>query len=473
MRKTIDEFRKFDPIPKVSLDKVKKAAHMQSNAGHFVSEENLPSVVYHFEEKLRAFQHKQKTKAQEWFHELQNTARTQLNKSNVEHVKNELLSITENSKKLNLNATETTLSQMHEDFKVNKQNFIDFKKIHNRSLLPVHSENVINQYLVLLGLFILEVILNYKMLKGGGATDRDAAISISLAQTTVNIVSCFILGKGLIGRIIFSEELLKKISFALIFVVHIFAIILVNANMGIFRDHIVRSAQSESLKIGAEALLTNWQWAPWDQMARIDVTAALIIGVGLILAMIAYIDGFLSDDPYPGYGKAYRSANSIKKDITKKIKEINDEYHNSINACKKRAKEFRQLGKDGIEKWSLAINSIEQVWVDYKNLLTHLNETFKRILDLYVSTYNIYHKSAKINLKKISLLPDAEYKLDLIFSDVKEFYMDDNKRQKSEKEYQKNFERDFDKLEKEIEISNNKILDRLSKISAKFPCQLS
>ena len=90
-----------------------------------------------------------------------------------------------------------------------------------------------------------------------------------------------------------------------------------------------------------------------------------------------------------------------------------------------------------------------------------------------MSTYNIYHKSAKINLKKISLLPDAEYKLDLIFSDVKEFYMDDNKRQKSEKEYQKNFERDFDKLEKEIEISNNKILDRLSKISAKFPCQLS
>lgn len=473
MQKTIDGFRKFDPIPKVSLDKVKKAAHMQSNAGHFVSEENLPSVVYHFEEKLRTFQHKQKTKAQEWFHELQNTARTQLNKSNVEHVKNELLTITENSKKLNLNETETTLTQMHDDFKVNKQNFIDFKKIHNRSLLPVHSDNVMKQYLVLLGLFILEVILNYKMLKGGGATDRDAAISISLAQTTVNIVSCFILGKGLIGRIIFSEELLKRISFCLIFLFHIFVITLVNANMGIFRDHIVKSAQGESLKIEAGALLTNWEWAPWDQIAHIDVTAALVIGVGLILAMIAYLDGFLSDDPYPGYGKVYRSANSIKKDITKKIKEINIEYQNSINAYKKRAKEFRQNGKDGIEKWSLATNSIEQVWVDYKNLLTHLDETFKRILDIYVSTYNIYHKSQKITLKKINLLPDAEYKLDVIFSDAKEFYMDDNKRQKLEKEYQKDFERDFDKLEKEIETANNKILERLSKIPTKFPCQLS
>lgn len=473
MRKTIDGFRKFDQTPKVSLDKVKNAAHMQSNAGHFVSEENLPSVVYHFEEKLRTFQHKQKTKAQEWFHELQNTARTQLNRSNVEHVKNELLTITENSKKLNLNEAETSLMQMHDDFKVNKQNFIDFKKIHNRSLLPVHSDNVMKQYLVLLGLFILEVILNYKMLKGGGATDRDAAISISLAQTTVNIVSCFILGKGLIGRIIFSEELLKKISFCLIFVFHIFVIALVNMNMGIFRDHIVKSAQGESLKIEAGALVTNWKWAPWDQIAHIDVTAALVIGVGLILAMIAYLDGFLSDDPYPGYGKVYRTANSIKKDITKKIKEINVEYQNSINAYKKRAKDFRQNGKDGIEKWSLAANSIEQVWVDYKNLLTHLDETFKRILDIYVSTYNIYHKSQKITLKKIKLLPDAEYKLDVIFSDAKEFYMDDNKRQKLEKEYQKDFERDFDKLEKEIEISNNKLLERLSKMPAKFPCQLS
>jgi len=181
----------------------------------------------------------------------------------------------------------------------------------------------------------------------------------------------------------------------------------------------------------------------------------------------------LSDDPYPGYGKAYRTANSIKKDITKKIKEINVEYQNSINAYKKRAKEFRQYGKDGIEKWSLAVNSIEQVWVDYKNLLTHLDATFKRILDVYVSTYNIYHKSQKISLKKIKLLPDTEFKLDVIFSDAKEFYMDDNKRQKLEKEYQKNFERDFDKLEKEIETTNNKILERLSKIPTKFPCQLS
>ncbi len=472
MRKTIDGFRKFDEPPVISQDKIKKEAHKQSNAGHFISEENLPAVVYHYEEKLRKFQQKQKIKAQEYFHELQNTARSQVNKSNVEHVKTELLSTTENSSKLNLNEAESSLSQLYDDFKVNKQNFLDFKKIHNRALLPINAEGAITHLIVLLGLFILEFILNFMMLKGGGATDRDAAISISIAQTTINIVSCLILGRGLIGRIIFSEEIIKKVTFAITFIFHIYIIVLINANMGIFRDHIVRSAQSETL-IETGALLTNWEWSPWAQIGGIDVTAALVIGVGLILAIVSYIDGFLSDDPYPGYGKAYRSANSIKNKINKKIKKLNLDFHEAIKLTKDKAKSLRQSGKDGIAKWSLAINSIEQVWVDYKNLLAHLDEEFKRVLDLYVATYNIYHSSKKISLKKIKLLPESEYKLDVIFSDIKVDYMDDIKREKKETELQKIFEKEFNKIESDIEINNKKILERISKLSAKFPCQLS
>lgn len=469
---TIDGFRKFDQISTISQDKIKKEARKQSTAGHFISEENLPSVVYHYEEKLRSFQQRQKIKAQKYFHLLQNTARTQLNKSNVEHVKTELLSNTENSSKLNLNEAEASLAQLHEDFKVNKQNFLDFKKIHDRPLIPINADGAITHYLVLLALFVVEFILNLMMLKSGGATDRDAAISISLAQTTINIASCFILGRGLIGRIIFTEEIIKKFSFALTFLFHLYIIILINANMGIFRDHIVRIARSDSL-IETGELLTNWQWSPWAKIGEIDVTAALVIGVGIILAMVSYIDGFLSDDPYPGYGKAYRSANSIKNKITKKIKSLNLNYHDAIKSTKNKAKALRQNGKDGIEKWSLAINSIEQVWVDYKNLLTHLDQEFKRILDLYVATYNIYHNSKKISLKKIKLLPDSEHKLDVIFSDIKIDYMDDTRRKREERELQKDFEKNFNKIESEIEINNKKILERISKLPVKFPCQLT
>ena len=54
-----------------------------------------------------------------------------------------------------------------------------------------------------------------------------------------------------------------------------------------------------------------------------------VIGVGIIFAVLAYIDGYISDDPYPGYGDVYRAALTEKRTIENRIHHIHDRWHSN------------------------------------------------------------------------------------------------------------------------------------------------
>ena len=290
------EHRKFESIPETAHKNIEKHAKTDGNLGAEINPSNLPTVIYETEKTLRKYHHRQYVKAQEYFHELQQTADNSNSESDLHNIKLSLLSVIHNSKTLNLDKEEANLKELHHEFLIKKTNYLDFKKYHSRPLLPVNSDGNSLQWIVLIVLFILECVINFSMMFSGGAVTRNEALAVGISQAGINIVTCYIVGRMVIGRMLFAEELAQKISYSIVLLIHVFIVVLLNANMGLFRNAIVKSQSGDTLS--TEQLLQHWSWSPWDRISSLDVTAVLVIGVGIVLALVSYIDGYFSDDPF-------------------------------------------------------------------------------------------------------------------------------------------------------------------------------
>jgi hypothetical protein len=449
--------KKFDSIPNFSHKDIEKAAKTEASLGLDISADNLPQIIYKAEKLLQNYHHSQYIKAQEYFHQLQLDADTNLAKSDVSIKESKVYSELHSSKNFNLDKEEIELRELHDEFEVKKKNFLDFKKHHGRPLLPINSDGNLFQWLVLTSLFVIESIVNYSMMYSGGAVTKDQAMSIGISQAAVNIASCYMVGRLLLGRIIHAENQIKVVFLSLFLSVHMFIIVLLNANMGIFRDTVVKK-QSEEI-LGDGGILSHWDWAPWDKISALDVTAVLIIAVGIVLAVVSYIDGYFADDPYPGYGAAYRTLMKIKTRVSKKTIALREAWLQSQANVKDIISRARKEGNQEIDLWSTAINDMEQVGEDYKKLLEHLDKEFVSLVNLYETTYNKFRNDKKINLKSAKLLNSDDYALSKVFKDVKDYFMDDTQRLAKTASYKKTFAKDFEVFEKKlISIGTEKLM---------------
>lgn len=453
------EHRKFESIPETAHKDIEKHAKTDGNLGAEINPSNLPKVIYETEKTLRKYHHRQYTKAQVYFHELQQTAANSNSESDLHNIKLSLLTVIHN---FNLDKEEASLRELHHEFLIKKTNYLDFKKYHSRPLLPVNSDGNSLQWIVLVVLFILECVINFSMMFSGGAVTRNEALAVGISQAGINIVTCYIVGRMVTGRMLFAEELAQKISYSIVLLIHAFIVVLLNANMGLFRNAIVKSQSGDTLS--TEQLLQHWSWSPWDRISSLDVTAVLVIGVGIVLALVSYIDGYFSDDPYPGYGRVYRSLMDVKKRVSAKTMGIKDKWNNVIKNYKEASLSARENGISAIDRWSKSINDIEQVAEDYKELLKHLDKEYRNVINIYETTYNRFHKDAKIDLKSTTLLTLQDYDLDMVFKDVKDYFKNDTQRL-NEAELKKNkFILEFEKIELEIDKINDKKIDKLNSL---------
>ncbi|CAN6135325.1 hypothetical protein MCETRH20_01626 [Methylophilaceae bacterium] len=460
------EHKKFDSIPKFPHKDIETSARAEANIELDVNVDNLPKVIYKAEQALQNFHHAQYIKAQEYFHQLQSNADINLAKSDVSLKESKVHSELHSTKNFNLDKEEIELRELHNEFELKKKNFLDFKKHHSLALLPVNSDGNLFQWLVLISLFIIESIVNYSMMMSGDSVTRNQAMSIGISQAAVNIISCYMIGRLLMGRIIHAENQFSRVSLSLFLLLHMFIIVLLNANMGIFRDAIVKAQSSETL--GDSGILSHWEWSPWDKVSTLDVTAVLIISVGIVLAVVSYIDGYFADDPYPGYGAIYRSLIKIKSKVSQKTMALREAWLQSQMQIKEIISKTKKEGVQEIDLWSTAINDMEQVSEDYKKLLEHLDKEFTSLVNLYETTYNKFRNDKKINLKSAKLLNSDDYDLVKVFRDVKDYLIDDTTRLDKAGAYKKTFAKDFEVFEKELtKIS----ADKFSRIEALGECR--
>jgi hypothetical protein len=468
------EHKKFDPIPKIDLDKIEKHGKTDGNLATGIEEDNLPATLLKEKNKLLHYKHEQYLKAQGYFHDMQTHINNYYDDFNSDSISINLHK--QIDQEVNFDQEETFLSKIYDNFNLKKENYLNFRKLNGISYLPKNSDPIENRkkFYFLIILFIFEFLLNLGMLHAGGSTELSAAFTISIAQSVVNVLSCYLAGKMLLGHIQFGTNNVKKISLSILGILHAYIILILNVNMGIFRQAIDDQPTGADALLNAKALFSEFRFNPWDQISHdFNTISIFVIGVGIIFAVLAYLDGYISDDPYPGYGDVYRAALTEKRSIENRIHYIHDRWHSSKKSASSHLEKFKDKGLSSITAWSNAINNIEQIWEDYKSILVELDKKFKTICDIYIGSYNKFHSDKKNHkLAKITLLEKDDYNLSVIFRDVSNFYMDDQTRGKKTKIMKESFINQINKISSNLTSQGKQNDLRLQKFSQSFKCQL-
>ncbi|MDC0423342.1 hypothetical protein OAL85_03585 [Methylophilaceae bacterium] len=467
-------FYKFDTLPEIDSDHLINAGNSDGKMGREVSEGSLPAVINTETESLEKYHVTQYNKAQKWFTQFQNKADLAIADTNISvisvQLKNESVS-SEFATRI-LHSSENKIKSLHSSFLEAKKNYHQFKNEHSLSLLPQNADpkEIKTQYKIFFGIVILELVINIFVLFQGEALSLPSAVVLSVLQVAVNIGSCFFAGIYLFGRVKFAKGM-SRIILGTIAILHGYLIFVLNANMGLTRDVIQQKAGIAGILNPGE-IAAAWQMNPWPALATLQVESVFVIGLGILFAVIAYVDGTKSDDLYPHYGAVYRKPLALKRLVDDHISQLLDSWAQIEANLNKDISNIASKAKNSIKNWSKECNKVEQVWDDYNEVLKNIDKHHKRIHKFYLSEYNRNNVGNNITIDQPSILSEEDTNLEKLFSDVHDYKFKDTVRLEKTEQMHTKFSKEFKILQKEITEESAKLTNRIKDIAKLFPCEM-
>jgi len=461
----------FKQPHKVNLRDIESQAKKDAFSTNEINSD--PVVLSELKRKFREYWNSQYSKAQDELHRLESIVDNCLNNIKVSLLKANLESDSHAYMKFSPEQFEFDLEQAHDQFKQRKDNLETFRKVHQRHLLPIRIENQHYNFIVLGILFFIEVFINWELfvqLTGSTTEGRLVAITLSLSQTFINIVTCFLAGRYLFGRVVHFEPFNKKIISLTTILFHAFFIIWLNLAVGMYRAIITSAGNSGQLI--TNDILSSCLW-PFAHISTFDMPSVLVAGVGIVLALLSYIDGYFSDDPYPHYGVIYREFKKTKDKGTA----INHLYQSRWNEAIREYKDYKNLthneGHTNIKNWSAASNDMQKIAIDYEAIVKGMNKDYLQAIKTYESSFNSFsrNKDKKIKLTQEEVFDKNEQSADKTFSDVSEKFIKDGDRAKRFHSLIDNFDREYKKEVEILDVHNKKIDAQLEQIRKKYVFQ--
>ena len=124
-----------------------------------------------------------------------------------------------------------------------------------------------------------------------------------------------------------------------------------------------------------------------------DFNSGLLMILGLLFALIGLLDGFLADDPYPGYGKKVRNYQSPRKKIFKEIQDLAKSINGFLGLALQNIKEER-IKADSAKDIKLAIiEKLEDIFTQRNGQI----ETYETKANFALKKYRDTNKQARNN----------------------------------------------------------------------------
>jgi len=355
------------------------------------------------------------------------------------------------SKFLNFNCENhrNSIKSSFDDFRTREKNYIEFQRQHNRILEPVRPDHKKIGWLIVLGLFIVEVLANYALFQQVTGSNTSAgkmeALVLSSAQSFVNVVSGFMVGSLLWPKILFGRNISIKILSSMLSVLHGFIIVWMNLAIGLWRGILIYNSTHEKQLSMARAL------NPFEnfQFFNGDMPSILVSLVGLVFALIAYFDGWFSDDPYPQYGNRFREQRDAKVRLDTSKKKLFTLWEELCQFYDDTIAESLEKSLSTLSNWSKSVNRIEKEFVDYKAFVKGLEKNYNAAKHTYESSFNKANPDQKKKMKfPASDLLFTKDELDpfVVFGDAKYYHLVDAERVKEFKKKKADYNSNFEKL---------------------------
>lgn len=233
-------------------------------------------------------------------------------------------------------------------------------------------------------LLLIETVLNGSFLAKGSELGLLGGTTEAFAFAVLNVLGSFLFGRlgmpqlihrGVFHKLLGLVSLLAWLAFALA----------LNLALAHYRE-----VSGQILAEGGNAVITRLRE---DPAGLVDVKSWLFFGIGFFFSVVAFIDGYATVDPYPGFGDLQRRLDaahdayiSRKQDLIDRLLEVRDEYIQTLEDANRdlsvRRAEFDQI---------LATRSrLVRLFDAHQG---HLQQTLNALLALYRETNRRARKS--------------------------------------------------------------------------------
>jgi len=165
---------------------------------------------------------------------------------------------------------------------------------------------------VMLGLFLLETILNSFFLAEGTMGGAIAAYAIAAGISVVTMAASFAIGHFSFPFMRHRNIGVKAVGF-LMFIALMAVVLVFCIGIAHFRTAV---ESGMDLREGAMAAFNVVTTKPW---AFSDILSAVLVMLSFVFCVCAMIDGYKMDDPYPQYGKRSRRRDAAEQQYNRKV----------------------------------------------------------------------------------------------------------------------------------------------------------
>lgn len=239
---------------------------------------------------------------------------------------------------------------------------------------------------IILLAFLIEAFANATFLAQGSEFGLFGGFMEAIIFAAINIGVAWLVGRKVIPMLV-HKSVFKKVIGGVLFLAWLPALCLFNVALAHYRDALGGDNPEQAAKLVIQTLATN-------PFAISDFKSGIMIGMGCLLGIVALMDGFKMDDPYPKYGhlhkkraQAFTRYANLKHDLLEKFKDTRDEAVDGLTELK------RDLVKKREEHDRIIANrrNLLATFEAHQNYLESCGQT---LLNFYRTQNMTYRKSA-------------------------------------------------------------------------------
>ncbi len=364
-----------------------------------------------------------------------------------------------------------SLSNLKSSYDTQDRELRNFKLANNltrdpRSLTTI---KIIAAFLLIIGLFALEVKVNTTLLAPAMEGGEGEGQSISAAVAALNVFVSFIAGYFVLKNFHSVVTLRRRISQLGLFI-YSFFIIYLNICLGAFRA--IAENKGKAIAWGQTevkvAEIADYGSALFPWTVNWGFNAAVLTFVGILFAILSLLDGYFFNDPYPGYGSLGKDRNENKNEINRIRQHLATEVNGIFKNETKKTGDYRDLliSKD-LTEWSKNITVLENIFSAYRRFAKKIDDDLDHVIGEYRSKNNMFRKTGepeywkdengKIKTRYYNF-PASKIDPEEVFIDTALLYLNKEKIQDQMKNYQ-------EKISEESNQYLNKLTDYHTEIN--------
>lgn len=381
-----------------------------------------------------------------------------------------------------LTTAESKLSNLKDAYQTQDNEVRNFRLENklNREPKSLTMVNIFVGILVIAILFVIELKVNGNLLAPAMASGQREGMAIAAAVAGLNVFVSFAVGFYALKNFHHVQSTRRNISKIGLSIYLIF-IVYLNWALGAYRAiHEATGANLIDLITGTENTETTIQGSallPWT--VDLTFTSLILVFVGIGFAFASLIDGYLFNDPYPGYGSVGKDRNENKKEINRIREHLSSEIRSILNNETRKTGENRDLIISNVlrKDWIPSITSLENTFEGYRRFSEQLSDALDHTIGEYRSINSMFRSDAEPEYwkdengkvkNKYYELSDDKKDPKRVFRDFAILYLDKDQIEKKIEEYQNKIQEESNEFINNINVYSEEVNKKIEEIRNKY-----